>query len=343
MQLPKRLSLQDFLQKSQICPILDVRSPAEYQHAHIPGAYNLPLFSDEERAIVGTTYKQVGKRDALLQGLDFVGGKLSHFVRKAEEIAPNREVCVHCWRGGMRSESMGILLASAGFQVYVLNEGYKGFRQQVLHFLEEENYSLHLIGGKTGSGKTEILHHLKALGEQVIDLEAIANHRGSAFGNVLLPPQPSSELFENQLFHQLSALDFSKRIWAESESRTIGHVFIPKGFWDRMQVATLFMVEMPIPIRVERLIKEYAEASPEELVFCLNKIAKKLGGLRHQQALTAFQAGELATATELLLEYYDKNYVHSVAQRQAIQTYIIEVNDNDTVAAAQQLVEIAIS
>ncbi|MBK8554971.1 MAG: tRNA 2-selenouridine(34) synthase MnmH [Lewinellaceae bacterium] len=210
--------------------LLDVRSPGEYAQGHIPGAFSFPLFSDEERARVGTTYKQANPEAALLLGLDLVGPKMGHFVVEALKLSRNKKLAVHCWRGGQRSKSMAWLLRLAGCDVVTLNGGYKAFRHEALDQYHLHPYNLRVVGGRTGSGKTKVLQALRDMGEQIIDLEGLAHHKGSAFGAIGEQEQPSVEQFENDLFFALRALDPQKRIWIENESRSIGRVYIPTGF-----------------------------------------------------------------------------------------------------------------
>lgn len=336
----QRLSPQDFLLHAQTMPIIDVRSPKEYEQGHIVGAFNMPLFSNEERAIVGTLYKQKGKEIALLKGLDFVGVKMSDFVKQAVRISPNKKLLIHCWRGGMRSESVAMLLQYAGFEVQLLKGGYKAYRNYVLSTFAQP-YILYVLGGKTGVGKTEILHHLASNGEQVVDLEKIACHKGSAFGHLQQAPQPSVEQFENELFHQLIALDLMRPIWVESESRGIGRVFIPEGFWDKMQSAAFFLIEIPAEIRIQRLVNDYANANVLEIESSLAKIARKLGGVTYQNALNAFREGDLFTATKIILFYYDKMYQYSRQKREAKGTFLLEMTENNPQQAASDLLILA--
>ncbi|MEO8171934.1 MAG: tRNA 2-selenouridine(34) synthase MnmH, partial [Sediminibacterium sp.] len=203
-----KLSIEEFLQLSAEYAVLDVRSPGEFAHAHIPGAHSLPLFSDEERKIVGTAYKQESKEKAIKLGLDFFGTKMVKMVEEAERIVKSwklkakgeksNTVIVHCWRGGMRSAGVAWLLDLYGFKVYTLVGGYKVYRKWVLQQFEKE-YQLNMVGGYTGSGKTEALHVIAKKQQPVIDLENLASHKGSAFGGFGQPPQPSQEMFENLL------------------------------------------------------------------------------------------------------------------------------------------------
>lgn len=197
----QQLDIIDFLKASKSFPVFDVRSPGEYHHARIPGALALPLFTDEERKVVGTTYKQVSREQAIKIGLDYFGPKMRKMVEEVETLtthSTDKTILVHCWRGGMRSGAVAWLLDVYGFKVFTLRGGYKAFRTWVLETLSKP-FPFYVVGGYTGSGKTEILHALEKSGETIIDLEHIAGHRGSAFGNLGLPAQTSIEDFENRL------------------------------------------------------------------------------------------------------------------------------------------------
>ncbi len=295
-------------------PVFDVRSPSEFERGHLPGAISFPLFDDAERAIVGTLYKQQGKELAVLEGLRIVGPKLAGFVEQAIALAPGRELAMYCWRGGMRSGSMAWLLRSAGFTVRLLQGGYKAYRQTVQHHFTNA-FPFIVLSGPTGSGKTEILAELRALGEQVIDLEDLAKHRGSAFGALGMDKQPSIEQFENNLYHQIELLDLSKRIWIEDESRNIGKVALHEGLWQNLDNAPLVLLESSMEDRVLRLVKEYGKFDPELLRASLNKIAKRLGGLTFQEGIEALETGDLAKVAEITLRYYDKSYHFSREKR----------------------------
>src|ERR1700733_14354956 len=228
--------MRDFLFSTE--PLFDVRSPGEFQHSHIPGAVSLPLFSDEERAQVGLCYKQQGKEPALMLGLKFVGPKLSEMADKVIKQCLQGRARVYCWRGGMRSSSVAMLLRMTGLQVMTLEGGYKRFRRHVLQTLSQIfSEKLVVIGGMTGSGKTEILRVLKERGEQVVDLEQLANHRGSAFGGIGMELQPSVEQFENKIACLWDKLDLDRRIWLEDESRMIGKCKIPDALFAAMMQA----------------------------------------------------------------------------------------------------------
>ena len=297
-------------------PLADVRTPAEFAHGHVPGAFNLPLFSDEERVSIGTTYKQVGKEAAILLGFDFTGGKWSGFIRQAMEMAPEKKIAVHCWRGGMRSGAMAWALNLYGFEVYQLEGGYKQYRRWVLDQFEA-TYSLFVLGGMTGSGKTRILHELRALGEQVIDLEELAQHRGSSFGSMNKLVQPTQEQFENNLASQLNALDKQRKIWVEDESSSIGKRTIPRPFWDQMVTSFLIDINVSVEQRMEALVQEYGSLDKDFLIECTERIRKRLGLDQAKNAITAIKEGRIADFIRVVLIYYDKTYRTSLARRDA--------------------------
>jgi tRNA 2-selenouridine synthase len=324
----RQFAAEEFLEMD--LPILDVRSLGEHQRGHIPGSHSFPLFTDEERAMVGTLYKQEGRDAAVLEGLKIVGPRLSTMVEEAQRIAPNGEVRVHCWRGGERSGSVAWLLDKTGFkEVVTLRGGYKFFRRHVLSWLERP-FDLRVIGGYTGTGKTEIIRALKERGEQVVDLEAIAHHKGSAFGALGQLPQPSTEHFENLLWRALSQLDASRPIWVEDESLMIGTVRIPTAFFELMRSSALFFMQMPLEIRVERLVNEYGIFSTEELATSIQRIGKRLGPQHVKEAMIALEAGDLLTTAQIALRYYDKAYDRGITGRDQNSVIRMEIDENMT-------------
>ncbi len=300
---------------------MDVRSPKEYQLAHIPGAINIPLFNDAERAMVGTTYKHEGREKAITQGLELVGPKMAEFVAEGKRILQEHQavyITMHCWRGGMRSKSMATLFNFAGIPTLTITGGYKVYRNAVQQSFANP---LHLIvlGGKTGSAKTAILQALQQQGEQIIDLEKLANHKGSAFGQLGEDPQPSSEYFENLLFEKIQQLDSTKRIWIEDESHLIGKVFIPETFWEQMRNAQVIYCDFPIEERINYLVTTYGNFDHEGVIESVKRITKKLGGQHAKAALEAYEAGDLKKATEIVLVYYDKTYNFGLSKRNPAQ------------------------
>ena len=315
-------------------PILDVRSPGEFEQAHIPGAINFPLFGNEERAAVGTCYKRKGREKAVELGLEIVGPKLASFVTRAKQLAGDRQVRVHCWRGGMRSSSMAWLLQTAGLEVAVLAGGYKAFRRWCLQQLELPR-NVVLLGGMTGSGKTTILQALAEQGEQVIDLEGLANHRGSSYGALGLPDQPSTEQFENKLALEWQQLDPDRRVWLEAESRNVGCCRIPIGVFQQMEAAFVFRVQRSRQERIETVAAMYGESDLEELIAATQRIHKRLGSERAQRAIAHLENGEIVEAIELILPYYDKTYSYDLERRDSasMEVAIVGMTPADSAAA----------
>ena len=296
-------------------PILDVRAPVEFAQGHVPGALNLPLFTDEERARIGTTYKQASQDRAVHLGLEFFGPKMSAMVKQAQKLAPGKEVRLHCWRGGMRSGTVLWLLELAGFKVHLLDHGYKDYRRAVLaSFAQPRQWRV--LGGLTGSGKTDVLHELAATpGQPVLDLEGVAHHKGSAFGAIGQPVQPTQEQFENNLAAAMAALPTDAPIWVEDESRQIGRLTIPPALFAQLRAAPRFVLEVPRVARVAKLAAEYGAEAPAELAAAIERLQKRLGGLATKQALAAVEAGEFPLMVELVLDYYDKTYTYGLTPR----------------------------
>jgi tRNA 2-selenouridine synthase len=312
--VPTPIHIHEFLELSKQYPILDVRSPGEFEYGHIPNAHNLPLFTDEERAIVGTAYKQVSREDAVNKGLAFFGPKMKILADDAKKINSGTTFIVHCWRGGMRSASVAWLLELYGFKVYLLRGGYKAFRRSVLESFSEERNIL-ILGGKTGSAKTLVLKELSRLGEQTIDLEQLAHHKGSSFGALGEKPQPTQEMFENELFSQLYKTDKSKVVWLEDESSMIGAKVVPKLFFGKMRSSRNFFLDIPFEERLNYLAAEYGKFNNEDLKDAIKRITQKLGGLNTKTALEAIDSGDIKSAFKICLSYYDKTYDYGKNKR----------------------------
>ena len=289
---------------------IDVRSPCEYACAHIPGARNLALFSDEERQQVGLLYKEQGQATALELGLNFVGPKLSFFINEAKNLkAP---LTIYCARGGMRSEAMAWLLSFAGIKIERLAGGYKSYRQKVLATFQKP-WKLELIGGLTGVGKTAELHRLKQEGHQILDLEETASHRGSAFG--WIAPQPTTEHFENLIAESLLSLNSSLPLFLEDESRFIGTCKIPDALFSQMQKAPLQLLQSPFQERVERLYNSYGHTNKETLVTNVQKLTKRLGTERASQITQLILQNSIKEAIAAILPYYDDAYLMNLRKR----------------------------
>ncbi len=327
--MPKFLEVISFLERANTLPIIDVRSPAEYEHAHIPGAFNLPLFENEERVVIGTYYKQRGKIPAVQKGLEFVGPKLKDFTKFAQKLN-SKQILIHCWRGGMRSSAMAWLLETIELECYLLKGGYKSYRNYVLETFSLE-YKILLLGGPTGAGKTEILQKLREAGEQVIDLEALANHKGSAFGALGQEKQPGSEEFENNLSKELRKLDPEKIIWMEDESRNIGRIPLPQALWEQMRKSPLIMINTSYSARLERLIRDYTNFPTEEIVGSIMKLEKRLGFDNCKFAIEMCNNNDLSGAAKLCLDYYDKAYMYQLHSRFGMNLEGVEVINLDSV------------
>lgn len=340
----EKIHIEQFLELAKQHPVLDVRSPGEYKHAHIPGACSLPLFTDEERKIVGTAYKQENREQAIKLGLDFFGVKMRKMVEEAEQLSSNsKTVLVHCWRGGMRSAGVAWLLDLYGFKVFTLAGGYKKYRNYVLDTFRLP-FQFNILGGYTGSGKTELLKALKERGEKVIDLEGIANHKGSAFGNIGMPPQPGQEMFENLLSKELRKSLVSQPespVWLEDESQRIGLVNIPGELWKTMRQSPVYFLDIPFEERLKHIVQEYGQLAPEKLADAIGRISQKLGNLNAKTAILLLNEGKITESFDILLKYYDKHYFKSLHNREGINSLLQTVDCKSvTPENADQLVRI---
>jgi len=222
---------------------------------------------------------------------------------------------LYCWRGGMRSASLAWLADLVGIKVQILDGGYKAFRNFALEIFGRK-MNIHVLGGYTGSGKTHILKELESRGEQFIDLEGLAHHKGSAFGGIAQPAQPTQQLFENRLALDLLRVDPGKRVWIEDEGKKVGKNMVPLPLYEQTREADLIFLELPVAYRVERLVKEYGALQEDELATSLEKIRERLGGANCKEADTALKSGDFAGCAQLLLErYYDGMYLYSVKRR----------------------------
>jgi len=338
--MPRKVIVAEFLKFGENIPTIDVRSPKEYETAHIPGAINIPIFDNEERKQVGIRYKQAGRDFAVQLGLEYVGPKMAEYAKEARKIAKNKELLVHCWRGGMRSGSMAWLFEMIGLRVTLLEGGYKAYRQYIRSQFDRP-IPIYILGGYTGSGKTEILYELQKQGEQIIDLEGLANHKGSAFGTIGQEPQPTNEQFENNLAKEWLKLDFLKPVWIEDESVTMGRCGIPQNLFKRMRNTQVFKVVIPKKVREERLVKEYANGDIPGLRNALERIHRKLGGLRAQQAMEALNKGDFLKVADITLEYYDKAYGFGISKREQSQVVEIHISKDEPHSTANLLINLS--
>ncbi len=320
---------QEFLKSSNQIPMIDVRSPLEFRKGHIPGAVNIPLFSNEERHEIGIIYKKLGKMTAIEKGLGLVGPKMMILARKAKTLSDMAERRVYCWRGGMRSEKMAWLFELLEMKCQVLEGGYKAYRGiQATDF--ENIKELIVLHGSTGCGKTEILMELKKMGEQIIDLEKIAIHRGSAFGEIgNLETQPTSQQFQNEVHQALFNHDQQKRIWIEGESMKIGSVNLPDALWQRMKSAKVVEIKVLGPPRIERLVREYAHLPENELIGGIEKISEQLGKQTSQKAIQFLKEKEFSQTAGLLLGYYDRTYEYTRSRFREQSIFTLNAENDD--------------
>ncbi|WP_068467305.1 tRNA 2-selenouridine(34) synthase MnmH [Candidatus Protochlamydia phocaeensis] len=316
--MPVSLCIKDFL----LSPgsILDVRSPSEYKQGHLPGSLSFPLFTDDERALVGTLYKRKSRQEAIEAGLDLMQAKLPSLISQADALL-NQSSRVLCWRGGMRSGFIARFLEALGYSAVTLQGGYKAFRRHVIRLFNQ--LAVHpprffILGGFTGSGKTAILQVLRQGGEQVVDLEQLACHRGSVFGGIDLPEQPSQEHFENQLAFSLEQFDWTRPIWLEDESRLIGKRHLPTELFQIMQQSPLFFLDCPFEERLDHLMHLYGQASTFDLLEAIRRITKRLGSQLTGEVSNLIRQGHKRQAVHHLLTYYDKAYHYQLAKRQHV-------------------------
>ncbi len=265
---------------------------------------------------------------------------MSEKLKLALKKAGEGKLLVHCWRGGMRSEAMAWLFSQGDIHTEILEGGYKAYRNFILESLSGKRKMI-VLGGMTGSSKTHILRFLKDNGEQVIDLEGLANHKGSAFGSLGQPPQPTTEQFANDLYMEWKKLDNNNPFWVEDESRNIGTVFIPDGFYENMQETNCIILMMDVKTRLPRLMKEYSVYPDEILKASIQKIAKRLGGDNTRDALAAVNAGDISKAIEISLYYYDKAYTYGLTKKKSDNLIYIHTDTDDIEINSMKILEAA--
>jgi tRNA 2-selenouridine synthase len=335
-----KIDIIRFLELAESFPVIDVRSPAEYNRGHIPGAFNIPLFDDREREAVGIEYKNEGRNKAIIKGLELTGSSMHLKLQEALKINTKGKILAYCWRGGMRSEAMAWLFSLGDIKTEVLEGGYKTYRHHVLASLAEKRKTI-ILGGMTGSSKTHILGHIKKIGKQVIDLESLANHKGSAFGAIGQEPQPSSEHFENLLFGEWEDIDIRYPLWLEDESKNIGSVFLPDAFYFNMQESPTIILLMEIEKRLPRLLEEYSTYSPDLLKVSITKISKRIGGDDTKEALDAIDTGNFTRAIEIALRYYDKAYKFAITRKRSGKIIYVETDTDNIEKNAVKVLEAA--
>ena len=330
---------EDFIElyKTKQFPLFDARSTSEYNRGHIPGAKSLPLLDDEARKIIGTIYKQQGREAAVLKGFELIGPEFHQKIIRAIELAPEKNVMVYCWRGGMRSNILAWLLQMAGFKVVLLKGGYKTFRHWVI-----DQYSLSrkliVLGGRTGSGKTEMLHMLKASNEQVIDLEGIAHHKGSAFGSLGQQQQFLQEHFENQIAWELSFTSSIIPLWIENESRHIGKNQIPNALFEQIRTASKLTVNVDLETRTNRIMHEYGCFDTEVLIEKTQDVSRRMGPQHAKVAIQHLTDGDVRSWVEKMLTYYDKTYEHSGLSQENKKSASVDFNWEDAATGIRKMI-----
>jgi tRNA 2-selenouridine synthase len=301
------LPVSEFLELRASLPVVDVRSEGEFETGHVPSTINIPILNNTERIEVGTDYKQKGQTEAIRTGFRLVGPRLVEIIDQAKNVAFNNELIVHCWRGGMRSSNFCQFIGMAGVKSHQLKGGYKAYRQLALQSFKTP-FNIIVIGGSTGSGKTEILSALAEAGEQIIDLEGLAHHRGSVFGGLMQQPQPTTEQFQNNLFEKILTLDPTKRVWIEDESIAVGKIFLPSDFWKTMGVSPVVELQVDKDVRIKRLVGEYGPADKQLFLEAMTGITKRLGGQHFKLAKEKPFEDDMPAVMDILLTYYDKAY-----------------------------------
>lgn len=318
------ISIDELWELRELIPLVDARSENEFQQSNIPGSVNLPILTNEERIKVGTLYKEEGALKATIKGFELVGPRFYQIQESAIKNFPNKKVLVYCWRGGMRSQILSWLLRMIGFQVYRLKGGYKAYRSFTFQLVRTD-WNLIVLGGKTGVGKTRLLNALAAHGEQILDLEAIANHRGSAFGGIGQKPQPSVEHFENLMAEELRHKDPDQALWLENESQRIGKIVINAKFFECMERAPLLDIKKSHQERIDLIIEEYSTLPKEELIAAVTRLKKKLGGLRTTQAIEDIINDHHESWISNMLIYYDKSYQFDLEKHNPKMTQSVDL------------------
>ena len=298
--------------------IIDARSEGEFALDHLPGAVNWPSLNDAERALVGTEYKQISPFVARKRGAALVARNIAtHIERHVVDKPRDWKPLVYCWRGGQRSGSLALVLSKIGFRVEVIEGGYQAYRRAVMKALEEQPLRLRfrVICGKTGSGKSRLLAALQAQGAQVLDLEGLANHRGSVLGLVPGHPQPSQKQFDSRLWDAMRHFDPAQPVWVESESRKVGELRVPEKLIECMRASPCVRLELSVDARVALLMEDYAFFVDDVPAFCSRLDA--LRALRGNEVINQWQeaarSGRIENVVrELLLTHYDPVYLQSM-------------------------------
>jgi tRNA 2-selenouridine synthase len=318
--------------------IVDVRTPLEFAEDHLPGARNVPILTDAERVEIGTLYKQVGPQQARMRGLELTCARFAAMVGEIVALAAGRPILVYCWRGGLRSLSMAILLETTGYPVQQLRGGYKAFRAGVLAYFDNfvPPAPLVVIHGMTGTGKTTFINGLDRRDWTTIDLEGLARHRGSAFGEVGLEQALSQKRFDTLLWDAFRRAPADRTIVLEGESQRIGRISLPGNLYEVMAASCKVWCTASLETRIRRLAEEYARTEHRTaMAAALQRIRKKLGAQRHDELARMLETWDVEGFARGLIEhYYDKLYY-----RHRPWTPDVELDLEDFDQAARKLAE----
>jgi len=315
--------------------IIDVRSESEFAEDRLPGSINLPLLNDSQRVEVGTDYKQVGGFEAKRSGAVLIMANISrhlaeHFADKPKSYRP----LIYCWRGGQRSQSLAVVLAAIGWRTHILDGGYKTYRRHILDQLEilPAQFRWIAINGLTGSAKTRVLHHLAEQGEQILDLEGLANHKGSVLGLDPDNPQPSQKLFESRIHHALAGMDASRPVFVEAESKKVGNVHCPEAVWKAMTGSTVFRIEAERMARVQFLLEDYGHflKNPDLLQERIHLLRERYGQAQIEHWEAQIAGADWPAFVDSILEvHYDPSYKSSVRYPKATEVFTTDTLDAD--------------
>jgi len=328
----------EFIELSKVLPVIDVRSPGEFDQGHIPDAINIPLFDNQERAQIGTLYHKSGHDAAILKGLDIAIEKTADFVDRLRSLTSENKILIHCWRGGMRSASMAQIFDKDNYEVFILTGGYKSYRRHIRAYLSHKALVV-VLGGYTGSGKTKLLKSIARQGEQVIDLEKLACHKGSVFGSLGQSPQPTNEQFENNFFAQWMGMNLSKPVWIEDESRMIGNITLPEPISDKINNGILVLIEVPLKMRIDHLVREYSCFDKTKLAESVKKLRQRIGGIRIKEALQALDDNRYDIVARIVLSHYDKTYQFAIDRRKNNTIYKIRLEQSDIELNATKILD----
>lgn len=315
----RKISAADVLTRiAEFDTVIDTRSESEFAEDRLPGALNWPSLTDAQRAEIGTEYKQRSPFDAKKRGAVMVARNIAaHIERDVLQQTKDWKPLVYCWRGGKRSGALALVLDQIGFSVHLLEGGYRAYRRALIAALDElpRRFEYRVVCGTTGSGKSRLLQVLRDLGAQVLDLEALANHRGSVLGLVPGQPQPGQKQFESRLWDALRGFDSARPVWIESESKKVGDLRVPDALVQCMRASPCFVLELELPARVALLCNEYRHFVEDTPAFC-----ERLDALRALRGIAVVQrwqvwagAGRTADVVrELLTDHYDPIYLQSM-------------------------------